>query len=741
MTTAPNGDNEPRFDVKPVARPGSSRRRIWVYRLASMVLGPVLVLGLLEAGLRLVGYGVPTSFFLERAGAKGEATLTDNPEFGRRFFPPSLVRAPLSLAFPAAKPAGTCRIFVLGESAAMGIPDPSTSFARVLEVMLRDRFPKHRFEVINTAMVAINSHAVVDIARECARAQPDLFVVLLGNNEVVGPFGAAGVIGPYTPSRRLIRASLWVKDTRLGQLMSAGLRLLPLAGKAAPRYWDGMAMFQKSRVPADSPRLRATYAQFRENLEAVCAAGLGARAKVVVCTVPVNLADCPPFASEHAPRLEPAQRQAWEASYHEGVQHEAAGKLADALQRYDAAAKLDAGFAELEFRRGRCLAALGREADARLGFVRARDLDALRFRADSKINETIRQVANADRNRRLLLVDAEREFAAQSSHESPGKDLFYEHVHMTFSGNYQLARMIFQQVAKVVDPTAQRTAEALAAPSESTCAERLAYTRRERTRNAARIHEMLQNPPFTGQLDHAAREAEWEAQAQAREADLGLEALQAAVDTSRAAVQVAPDDWMLRTHYAYLLTELGAPSQAAAQYETVIKQRPTCILAINKLATLHLKAGQFAEASAGFQAALRIQPGDAAAAYGLAEVLAARGKVRDAIAAYETQVAKEPDRVEALRHLAGFLDHLGKPSQARSRLEEAVRLDPNDPMAQLDLSNALAKAGDLDGAIAHSEAALRLRPNWRSLSDHLASLRKTKAGDSQQAPSSTRVSP
>ncbi len=104
----------------------------------------------------------------------------------------------------------------------------------------------------------------------------------------------------------------------------------------------------------------------------------------------------------------------------------------------------------------------------------------------------------------LWLVDAEREFAAADPpHGSPGKDLFYEHVHMTFSGNYQLARMIFQQVAKVVDPRSQKTAEELAAPSESTCAERLAYTRRERTRNSARIHEMLQNPPFTGQLDHA----------------------------------------------------------------------------------------------------------------------------------------------------------------------------------------------------------------------------------------------
>lgn len=706
------------------------RRRLWIYRLTSLVLGPVLFLGLLETGLQLAGYGRPTSFFLARQGAKGELSLTDNPEFGRRFFPPSLVRAPVSLAFPAAKPAGTCRVFVLGESAAMGIPDPSTSFARILEVMLRDRFPKVRFEVINTALVAINSHAVVDIARECARYQPDLFVVLLGNNEVVGPFGAAGVIGPYAPSRRLIRTSLWVKDTRIGQLMSAGLRATRLAGKG-PRYWDGMAMFQGSRVPADDPRLRATYAHFRENLGQVCEAGLSAGAKVVVCTVPVNLADCPPFASEHSARLAPAQRTAWEAFYREGVQQHAAGQFTEALRHLDDATRIDDTFAELEFLRGRCLTALGRNAEARQASIRARDLDALRFRADSTLNETIRQVAATDQARGVLLVDAEREFAANSPNGLPGKDLFYEHVHLTFSGNHLLASGVFQKIAKLVDPAMRLGPQAL---SEQTCAERLAYTQRERTRNAIRIHEMLQNPPFTEQLDNAERERHWEEQAQERQQALGPEALQAAVDTCRTALQTAPDDWMLRTHYAYLLTELGAPSQAVTQYEAIIKQRPYGVMAIDKLATLRLKAGQLNEAAAGFQAALRIQPGDSAAAYGQAEVLAARGKVRDAIAAYDKQVNKEPDRVEALRRMAGFLDHLGKPKQAQGRLQEALSLDPNDPLTHVDLANALAKAGDLDGAITHSEAALRLRPNWPTMSDHLAALRKTKANDGPSLP-------
>jgi hypothetical protein len=105
---------------------------------------------------------------------------------------------------PAVKTADTYRIFVLGESAALGIPIPSTSFARILEVMLRDHSPERRFEIINTAMTAINSNVILPTARECAGHRPDLFIVFMGNNEVVGPFGTAGVLGPFASSRSLI---------------------------------------------------------------------------------------------------------------------------------------------------------------------------------------------------------------------------------------------------------------------------------------------------------------------------------------------------------------------------------------------------------------------------------------------------------------------------------------------------------------------------------------------------------
>jgi hypothetical protein len=51
----------------------------------------------------------------------------------------------------------------------------------------RVRFPGWLVEVINTAMTAINSHVIREIAKDCVRLGADFWVVYAGNNEVVGP--------------------------------------------------------------------------------------------------------------------------------------------------------------------------------------------------------------------------------------------------------------------------------------------------------------------------------------------------------------------------------------------------------------------------------------------------------------------------------------------------------------------------------------------------------------------------
>ena len=187
-----------------------------------------MFLGLLELGLRAVGYGYNPHVAV-RCEIDGKPHLGENVKFGWRFFPPILAREFEPFIFAAEKPADTCRIFVLGSSAAQGAPNNAFRFGRILEAMLQERFPDLRFEVITAAMAAINSHVVLEIARDCARYDPDLFVVYMGNNEVVGPYGPGTVLTPVLSNLHLIRLRIRLQATKVGQLISGA------AGRRRPR--------------------------------------------------------------------------------------------------------------------------------------------------------------------------------------------------------------------------------------------------------------------------------------------------------------------------------------------------------------------------------------------------------------------------------------------------------------------------------------------------------------------------
>src|SRR5512143_902352 len=201
--------SRPAAAVKVFSPPAITARRRWCFRLAALVAVPVAALSALELMLRLAGYGYPAAFFVP-SPVPGQHTWVENRQFSRRYFAPELMRTPGSVAFSPAKPDRTLRVFVFGESAAEGDPSPAFGFARILQVLLRDLYPDRNIEMINTAVTAINSHVIRPIARECAGYSGDFWVVYMGNNEVVGPFGAGTVFGAKTPPLALVRAGLWV---------------------------------------------------------------------------------------------------------------------------------------------------------------------------------------------------------------------------------------------------------------------------------------------------------------------------------------------------------------------------------------------------------------------------------------------------------------------------------------------------------------------------------------------------
>jgi tetratricopeptide (TPR) repeat protein len=470
-----------------IVRDTPAKRRRWILQIAAAILLPVVALILVEGALRVAGVGFSTSLLVP-CTVKGSPASCYNLFFATPYFPAGMVQTPRLYSIPTTKPPGTYRIFVLGESAAMGDPDSAYGFSRYLEVMLRERFPAMKFEVVNTGSVAINSHVVLRIAEGLADQKPDLFIIYSGNNEVVGPYGPGTMLTSGGMSMPVVRSSILFRSTRIGQLVTK------LGTKK--REWHGMEMFLDQQVPANSPLMQPAYANYEENLRDTIKVTQAAGAKVVVSTVATSLKDCAPFASMHRKSLSQDDLKKWSALVQQGNDFDAANSLAEALKQYEAAAAIDDEYAELEFRIARAAWKLGDYKAAREHFLRARDLDTLRFRADTKINEINRSVAASTR---VALVDAEKILSDAAPDGIIGSDLIYEHVHMTLESNYLLARAIFAEIAPNL-PQGTQASEPL---SEADCDRLLALTGYDRWRLANEMFGRLQKAPFTNQLNHS----------------------------------------------------------------------------------------------------------------------------------------------------------------------------------------------------------------------------------------------
>ena len=396
-----------------------------MFRVIASTVGPALFFLSLEITLRIVGYGYPATATI-KCKVNGTDAYADNVKFGWRFFPQNIAQEFDPFIFSADKPDDTYRIFILGASAAQGTPEAAFSFGRILQTILQNAYPKVKFEVIVAAMPAINSHVVVEITKDFAKHRPDLFVAYLGHNEVVGPYGAGTVFAPLSRSLSLIRIGIAVKTTRLGQLLT-NLSESADAKRNVPTVWRGMRMFLEKQVRPDDPGLETVYQHFQRNLEDIsCIAGESG-AKIILCTVGSNLKDCPPFASLHRSGLRESQKKKWDDIYQQGAEHELAGDYTKAVEDYLAAARIDDRYADLQFRLGRCYWAMGEYDKARDRYIEARELDTLRFRADTRINEIIRAVSDNGAKEGVYLVDVVRALEENSSYNAPGEGLFYEH--------------------------------------------------------------------------------------------------------------------------------------------------------------------------------------------------------------------------------------------------------------------------------------------------------------------------
>ena len=657
-----------------------------------MLLGFFLLVA--ELGLTVAGYGHPGTFFLPSSAKH----LTANPQFPYRYFGKSVPpRDAHWVHLAKRKQEGSYRIFILGGSAALGVPSPDFHFGRFLKVMLTEACPNQSFEIHNVALTAINSHVVRDIAAECVLYEPDLMIVYLGNNEVVGPFGPGSVFEGVAENLSVLRMSLAVKNTRIGQWLSD-----LAAADSGPSDWEGLQMFLERTVPGDDPRLARVYDHLRANLTAICNSAEQADASVLLGTVAVNLKDCPPFASSGTADSKFIQEVARSLQNPQASGTQWIPEIRSALAAAPESAML-------HYLLGQCLLREGEQSAATKAFAEARDLDLLRFRADRRVNEIIREVAHDQAEKGVQLVDVEQVLAESAPAGVPGDEYFYEHVHFNPQGQYALARTFFPKViARLPDGTCQGTEATI--PSFSRCCQALALTDLEKRGILKATLELIDKPPFVDQLYAEDRRQMLEAEVTKLETMLDDDQGEMA-QVYEKAIERDVTDLILRKLTGRFLLAMGRTSEAARQFRALLEANPTSAQATLLLGEASYAAGDYRRARDRFDQFIDLSPDRADALSQIAGLYLREGEHALALEFVEQAYALRPDRLSILKLLARAQLATGRADEAYRTLRQVGSLRPDDPEVRRELATASLQRGDFPQAAADARACLKRRPN------------------------------
>lgn len=430
-SASPRAGREPRPGT-PAPPLSAARRRVFT---AITVAFPLILLALLEVGLRVAGFGHSYPLFVD---APAEGYLLPNAEVAKRYFRAGTITpVPQMDFFRKEKRPGAFRVFFQGESSAAGFPyRHGGAPSRMLQQRLQAAFPDREIEVVNTALTAISSYTLLDQADEIIAQHPDAVLIYTGHNEYYGVFGVAST-QLAGRSRAVIRAYLALSRLRITQLVA---RLIPRGGgssRVAPR--TAMELMAGDRkIPSGSPLYRDGLEQFRANLSDLLEKYRRAGVPVLIGTVASNERDQPPFVSGFAPGADTA---AWRRLYRAGTDALRRGDLSAAETALRHAVQIDSTAADGLYALAKVLDAKGDPGAARPFYVAAREHDQLRFRAPLAINAIIRQEAA---RHGATVVETERALARASAGGIIGGSLMLEHLHPNLQGFFVISDAFYE---------------------------------------------------------------------------------------------------------------------------------------------------------------------------------------------------------------------------------------------------------------------------------------------------------
>ncbi len=387
----------------------------------ALPLIPVLFFVVLELGLRIFGYGYDYTMWVSpvtealkpngvdyttEAGPAGKIFIL-NPDIAHKYFH-NVQDMPESDgdAFQKVKSSNAFRVFILGGSAAAGFPFlPNGSFSRYLQERLSLEYPDSKIEVVNCAMTAINSYALRDFMSGILAEKPDLIIIYAGNNEYYGALGV-GSLESFGTSRDLVNLVIYLEQFRTFQLLRNVIQGLTglFRQKKVPTGTLMSRMARNQYITLGSKVYEEGITQFKGNMTDILKMAKRRNVPVMLGTLACNLKDQYPFISvseNGLPRADTvfmqARRELARKDYH----------TADSLFRY------------------------------------AKDLDALRFRAPTAINEVISKLGNGFK---YPVANIDSAFDAISPDHIVGDNLMTDHLHPTLRGYQIMGRLFYHEM-------------------------------------------------------------------------------------------------------------------------------------------------------------------------------------------------------------------------------------------------------------------------------------------------------
>lgn len=667
-----------------------------LFKVVTLLGMPALLILAAESVLALLDYGTTYQREDPFLGFKSVTPLFE--EKPRRGASNAAVYAtrPSKLAwfnhqeFRADKPDNGYRIFAFGGSTTFGRPyDYHTAFPNWVRVLLDAADPSTDYEVVNVGGVSYASYRVVHLMNEIVRYEPDLFIVYSGHNEFLEERTYSEILEEPPLVTRLrsqlhhSRTYSLVRDLWLGIQRRERARAeekFQMSGEVTAVLDQSFGLEQYQRDPQHRT---AILRHFRYNLERMVDIAEKHDVPLVFVVPSSNEKDFSPFKSQFCRRLQGAQRRAWNRWYDLGrtaLMREASRAALDAFRR---AIELDSCHADLRYRTGEALFALGRYREAKHEFVNARDLDVAPLRGTSRIQEIVRDVA---RTRRIPTIDLAQMLASRkrkrSGHTILGKDEFLDHVHPTIRVHQTLAEEVVQALIREdwIHPKTPLGRINAGALYDREMANRDSSYYAIRDLNVAKVLS------WAGKIEEAAPFV-------ARAAE---------------ALQDHPEaQYLLGVLYQYD----GRFEEAARAYRRAIALDPTFSRAHNALGSVYERTGRWDEAIASIREALRHQPESDHAYYSLGNALYQSGRPGRAIEAYRRALELNPRHSQAWNNLAAVYITQEKYDEALEALRRTLELEPENVSAFRNLGLIHYNRGRPDRARAMFERVLEVDPD------------------------------